>query len=135
MNIKGREGHFFSDMINIDDFDPSLLHVNKTAIDYDFIVYDVKYIKSSNRIHSLYLVFNNIDTIFRKSGRDKYLIFSSTEKNKVMLENYTEIFDDIPDKIELMIDDKVKYHKDIMRIKFKTNDDIVFNEMINILCV
>ena len=135
MNIKDREGHFFSDMINIDDFDPSLLHVNKTAIDYDFIVYDVKYIKSSNRIHSLYLVFNNIDTIFRKSGRDKYLIFSSTEKNKVMLENYTEIFDDIPDKIELMIDDKVKYHKDIMRIKFKTNDDIVFNEMINILCV
>ena len=31
-----------------------------------------------------------------------------------------------------MSDDKVKYHKDIMRIKFKTNDDIVFNEVINI---
>ena len=35
-----------------------------------------------------------------------------------------------------MSDDKVKYYKDITRIKFKTNDDIVFNEMINIsVCV
>ena len=31
-----------------------------------------------------------------------------------------------------MTNDKVKYHKDIMRIKFKTNNDIVFNEIINI---
>ena len=53
-----------------------------------------------------------------------------------MLENYTEIFDEIADQIKLMSDDKVKYYKDIMRIKFKTNDDRVFNEMINIpVCV
>ena len=53
-----------------------------------------------------------------------------------MLENYTEIFNEIADQIESIIDDKVKYHKDITRIKFKTNDDVVFNEMINIpVCV
>ena len=55
-----------------------------------------------------------------------------------MLENYTEIFDEIPDEIELMSDsnDKVKFYKDIMRIKFKPNDDLVFNEMMNItVCV
>ena len=55
-----------------------------------------------------------------------------------MLENYTEIFDEIADQTELMSDsnDKIKYYKDIMRIKFKTNDDLVFNEMMNILvCV
>ena len=34
-----------------------------------------------------------------------------------------------------MSDDKVKYYKDIMRIKFKTND-LVFNKIINIpVCV
>ena len=34
-------------------------------------------------------------------------------------------------------DDKVTYYKDIMRIKFKTNDnDLIFNEIINTpLCV
>ena len=53
-----------------------------------------------------------------------------------MLENYTEMLDEIADQIELMSDGKVNYYKDIMRIKFKTNDDILFNEMINIpVCV
>ena len=69
---------------------------------------------------------------------EKYLIFSVTEKNKTMLEGHTEIFDEIADQIELMSNnnDKGKYHKDIMRTKSKTNDDLVFNEMINIpLCV
>ena len=51
-----------------------------------------------------------------------------------MLENYTEIFGEIADQIELMSnnDKKVKYYKGIMRIKCKTNDDLVFNEMMNI---
>ena len=50
-----------------------------------------------------------------------------------MLENYTEIFGEIAAQIELMSNDnnKVKYYKDIMRIKCKTNDDLVFNEMIS----
>ena len=59
-----------------------------------------------------------------------------TEKNKTMLENYTEIFVEITEQIELVSDDKVKYYKYIMRIKFKTNDDIAFNEIIKIsVCV
>ena len=132
LNIKDREGHFFTHMININNFDPGLLHVDRTAIDYNFIVYDIKYVKNLNKIDSLYIVFNNLDIIFRKSGKDKYLILSSTETNKMMLENYTETFDEIAEQIESMSDDKVKYHKDIMRIKFKTSDDIVFNEIINI---
>ena len=35
LNIKDKEGHFFSNMININDFDPGLLHVDRTATDYD----------------------------------------------------------------------------------------------------
>ena len=42
LNIKDRAGHFFSNMININDFDPGLLHVDRTAIDHDFIFYDIK---------------------------------------------------------------------------------------------
>ena len=102
-------------MVNINDFDPGLLHVGRTAIDYDLIVCDVKYVKRLNRVDSLCVAFNDLDVIFTKSGKDKYLIISSTEKSKVMLENYTEILDEIADQIELMSDsnDKVKYYKDI----------------------
>ena len=96
----------------------------------------LSYVKNLNKINSLYVVFNDLDVMFRERGKDKYLIICSTEKNKVMLKNYTDIFDEIADQIELMRDDKVKYYKDIMRIKFKTNDDLVFNEMMNIpVCV
>ena len=70
LNIKDKEGHFFSYMININDLDPGLLHVGRTAIDHDFIVYDVKYGKSLNRVDSLYVVFNDLGVIFRKSGKD-----------------------------------------------------------------
>ena len=55
-----------------------------------------------------------------------------------MLKNYTEFFDEIAEQIELMNkdDNKIKYYRDIMRIKFKTNNNLVFNEIINIpLCV
>ena len=38
---------------------------------------------------SVYLAFNDLDAVFRKSGENKYLAFSSTEKKRTMLENYT----------------------------------------------
>ena len=87
-------------MISINNFDPGLLHVNKTIIDYDLIAFDVKYVKNLYKMDSFYIAFNDLDIIFRNSGKDKYLLFSSTEKNKVMLENYTELFDEIAEQIE-----------------------------------
>ena len=60
LNIKDREGHFFSDIININDFDPGLLCVNRTVIDYDFTVYNVKHVKNLNKIDDLYIVFNDL---------------------------------------------------------------------------
>ena len=134
LNIRDKSGYFFTDVINVNSFGPSLLYADRTVvIYYDFVNYDIKYVKNLNKMDNLYLAFNKLDAVFRKSGENKYLIFSSTEKNKVMLENYTELFDEIPDQIELMSDSKkkVRYCRDIMRIKFKTIDNLVFNKMIN----
>ena len=53
-----------------------------------------------------------------------------------MLENYTELFHEISEQIELMTDDEVKYSKNIMKMKFKTSDDLPFGKIINIsVCV
>ena len=54
-----------------------------------------------------------------------------------MLKNYTELFDEIGEQIELTTgDEMIKYSKDIMGIKFKTNDNLPFNKIINIpVCV
>ena len=51
-------------------------------------MYDIKYIKNLNSLNTLYLVFNNLDAYIEKSGENRYLIFVSTEKNKIMLKNY-----------------------------------------------
>ena len=49
-----------------------------------------------------------------------------------MLENYLNIFDNIAEQIELMVDDNIQHNKDLLKVKFKTNDDLPFNEEINI---
>ena len=54
-----------------------------------------------------------------------------------MLKNYTELWDEIKEQIELITGDKVtKYSKDFMERRFKTNDDLPLNKIINIpVCV
>ena len=124
--IEDRSGYFFTDMTNID----------KVSFRNDELtMYDIKYIKNSNRLNTLYLVFNNLDGVFQRSGENKYLMFSSTEKNR-MLENYTELFDEIAEQIELMTDDEVRYSNDIMKTKVKTSNDLPFGEIVNLhVCV
>ena len=81
LNIEDRSGYFFGEMIN-HYFLNSLLNVDEASFrnDGELIMYDIKYIKNLNRLSILYLVFNHLDGIFRKSPEGKYLIFSQTEK-------------------------------------------------------
>ena len=65
------------------------------------------------------------------------MIFALTEKNEKSLENYTELWDEIKEQIELISGNKVSnYDKGFMKIKFKTNDDLPLGKIINIpVCV
>ena len=133
INIENRQGYFFNGMATINDFDPSLLNIDEVLFkSNELIMYDIRYIKNS-----LYLVFNNLDAYIEKSGENRYLIFASTEKNTIMLKNYTEIWSKIKEQIELITGDKViKYSKNFIKIRFQTNDDLPLNEIINIpVCV
>ena len=97
-------------------------------------MYEISYNEECN---TPYVVFNNITCVFRKSGKDKYLIFCKTQENKRMLENYTKIFDEIKRQIVLITDDDVfLMGKDFMRIKIETDDVLPYNEQINVpVCV
>ena len=116
----------FNDMTNIGDFDVSLLSIDQiTFKSNDTTIYDIKYIKNLNGSNSLYLVFNNLDAYIEKSCEIKYLIFASADKNKMVLGNYTEIWDEIKEQIELISGNKViKYSKDFIKIKFESDDDL-----------
>ena len=75
--------------------------------------------------------------IFKKIGEDKYLVFASTDKSRIKLEKYKKLFDEIKEQVKLVNGDKMfKYGKDFTKIKFKRNDDLPYNKMINIpVCV
>ena len=113
-------------------FDPNLLNIDEASFKSDeLVMYDIKYIKNWSSLNYLYLVFNNLDACIEKSGENKFLIFSSTEKNKMMLKNYTEVWDEIKEQTELICDDNVnRYGKYFMKIEFKTNDDLPLNKII-----
>ena len=121
-------------MTNINDFDPNLLNIDEVLFkSNELFMYDIKYIKNQNSLNSLHLVFNNLDAYIEESGENRYLIFASTENNKSMLKNYVELWNEIKEQTELITGDKViKYSKDFMKIRFKTNGDLPLNKIINI---
>ena len=82
VNMKNHQKYFFHDMTNID---PSLLNMDRVSYESNE---SIKYSKNLNSSNSLYLAFNDLDAYIEKSGKNKYLIFASTDKNGRALENY-----------------------------------------------
>ena len=101
----------------------------------DFVIYHIEYftIKSLDNKNFLYLIFNNVDAYIKENNEDKYLIFALTYKNKEALENYTEIWDGIKDKIETISGNKpIEYKKYFMKIKFESDDVLSLGKILNI---
>ena len=101
VNIKNRQNYFFNDMTHIGDYDLSLLNIDQIAFkSNDSIIYDIKYIKNLNGSNSLYLVFNKLDVYIEKNGENKCLIFPSTDKNQMVLGDYTEIWNESKEQVK-----------------------------------
>ena len=72
INIKNRTYYFLDDMINIKNFDPNLLKIDKKSyknIDIYYIgsiiVKDYNYVKI-NSVNYLYLIINEVDGYFEE---------------------------------------------------------------------
>ena len=75
INIKNRSYYFFNDMINIKDFDPSLIKIDKRS--YKNIgIYHTEYItlksisdcENINSVNLLYLIIGEIDRYAEESN-------------------------------------------------------------------
>ena len=106
--------------------------------DTDCVIYYIECFKNLDSSNSLYLVFNNVDAYIKCNSTEenienKYLAFASTDKNKKVLENYTELWDEIKDQIETISGNKpIEYKKDFMKIKFELDDDLPLGKILNI---
>ena len=90
INIKNQTYYFFNDMINIKNFDPSLIKIDEKSyknIDINNIGYiTIKRIsdyENINKLNILYLIISKVDGYIEESNGNKYLTLASTEnKNK-----------------------------------------------------
>ena len=138
MNIKNRTLYFYNDLINIKDFDPKLLKLDKaTSMDID--IYYIGYVTKKDEykiksVNPLYLLVHRIDGFIEEKEGDKYLNIASTDRNSEVLKKYSEVWNGIKDCIEKISHSKSgEYDKDYMKIKFNSNDNFPLNKQLNFL--
>ena len=79
------------------------------------------------------LIFNNVDGYVEESNGNKYLVFTSTGKNKEVLKKYIELRTDFKNQIETINGTKsIGYKIYFINIRFKSDDDLLFDEMLSI---
>ena len=117
MNIKNRTLYFYNDLINVKDFDPKLLKLDKKSyknIDIYYIGYITKKDEyKTNTLYPLYLLVHRIDGFIEEKRRNKYLNIAFTDSNNEVLQKYTEVWSGIKDQIEKINNGKLEeYEKD-----------------------
>ena len=125
-------------MINIKDFDSSLLQIDKKSyknIGIQSIGYiTIKKIDDYENIYSvnpLYLMIGKTVGHIIKKNESKYLVFDLIDENKEVFKKYTELWDGIKNEIETINGSEVgEYDKDFMKIKFDTDDDLPLNKQL-----
>ena len=94
INIKNRTYYFYNDIIDIENFDSSMLKLDKKSYK-DIGVYNIGYItikkigdcKTIYSVNSLYLRITHASRYIEKINENKYLIFGSINENKEYLKN------------------------------------------------
>ena len=66
--------------------------------------------------------------ILKKKHENKYFIFDSTDENKKLLKKYSDVCSGTKNKIEAVNSGECNYEKDYMKIKFKSDDNLLLNK-------
>ena len=79
------------------------------------------------------MIIGEVDGYIEENNGNKYLTFTSTEKNKKVLEKYTNLGDEIIYHIQNINADKSgEYDKNYMKIKFNSDDDLPLNKILKV---
>ena len=119
IEIKNRTYYFYNDITNIEEFNSSLLKIDKISykdIDIYYIGYiTMKKIGDYENIYSvnpLYLIIGKVNghiecnSIECEKIEGKYSVFDSTDENKKVSKKYRELRSGIKNEIETINDGK-----------------------------
>ena len=141
INIKNQPYYIFNDTINTKIFDLNLFNIGKISFKSTNIdIYYIEYITMKSLEHvnvdsqnPLYLIFDNVDGYIEESNEDKYLIFSFRGKNKEVLKNYAELWNDTKNEIETIngsepIENKKRFHVNWL----ESDDNLPWSKILSI---
>ena len=101
LNIKNRTYYFYNDLINLKDFDPKLLKLDKkSSIDISIYYIDCVTKKPEYNINSenpLYLLISKLDGFIEEKKGSKYLNIALIDSNNDVLIEYAEVWRGIKD--------------------------------------
>ena len=91
MNIKNKAYYFYDDIINIKDFDSSLLKIDKKSFK-NIAIYFIGYITKKDKygidsVNPLYFIVHEVDGFIEEKEGSKYLNFAFTGSNSEVLKN------------------------------------------------
>ena len=102
INIKNRTYYFYNDMINLKNFEPNLLKIDRKS--YKNIgIYNIGYITIKKiddceiiySVNPLHMLVNHASGYIEEKNGNKYLIFDSTDENKELLKKYNDVWNGI----------------------------------------
>ena len=135
INIKNRTYYFYNDMINIKNFEPNVLKIDRKSYKnigiYNTGYITIKKVDDYENIYSvdpLYLRVNHTNGYIEEKNENKYLILDSTDENKELLKKYLDVWSGIKNKIEAVSSRECNYEKDYMKIKFISDDNLSLNK-------
>ena len=126
LNITNTPKFIFDSMINVKKLNTNLVGLEQILV--------FPYVAVSYDIYPTHIVFNNVDIYFECVNEEKYLVFALIDKNLDILENYEKLWDKIKMDIKKLerIVGNLYFQKNIMKVKFDADDDLVFNKIINV---
>ena len=95
LNIKNRTYYFYDDVINIKDFDPSLLKMDINIYYIGYVTKKPEY--NINRVNPLYLLIAKLEGYIEETEGNKYLNIAFTDSNNELLKKYGEVWSRIKD--------------------------------------
>ena len=79
-------------------------------------------------LNTLYLNIDHPSGYIKEKGVKKYLVLVSTDENKELLKKYSDVWNEIKNKIKEVDDSECDYEKDYMKIKFNSDDNLLLNK-------
>ena len=121
MKIENRTYCFYNDLINMKDFNPKLLKLDKKS-SKDITIYYIGYVTkkpeyNANSVNPLYLLVDEIYGLIEEKEGNKYLNIAFTDSSSGVLKKYAEVWSGIKDQIKKINNEPLgEYGKGYMKL-------------------